>query len=599
MKSGFSIMIIMMFGFACSKAPETSTNVKKKLPPAFTPSSIASEADAEEKENSYPIIAALPEEICSDITYRDATGVLKIGRRACSGAAACTMNGEKNCLANADYPAVDLSGSLLANLSKIHHNLTIFELEGAMPDCSTTGETSCYTAPGTAAVNPSAIDPSKMLSGYSLLGVTGTLPTCSNATKQNCLVPVGRKAAHKCVDGNSDCYLPPYSLGIESLKAFNVSTLSASDIKVGVTIGGVLGTYPSAAVPLAGSADGNPDLLSTTFHSQMQSASTFGWFDRTGARHTASGDADLLATNLLQDVEVFGVTGNVVIPDEWDVRAGTVVGQAAGRMKMNCRSGYDLSTFDIALPKRATAVNDGTDIVTVPNHGFQNDDEVQIVYTNAPSGLSMGISYYVIALDGDNLQLASAPLGAAIDFGAGATDLVIFRMQDGTKSFFDSIDYVNNNGPQVSSASGTNESNFCADVYPASPYGIWEDVTIGSCNSLSDDCVYRDRITKLQWSETFAQSHFSYAHSRCAQLNFNGHSDWRLPTQKELLTAATHNMRSVNKALWMDLSAVSATFWTSTAISSTNNIAVYPGYVVAVPAARASLSYVSCVRGGM
>ena len=558
---------------------------------------------------SYPIIAALPEQICSTMVYRNKLGVVSNGTRLCAPPKECTLNGEKNCLAVEAFPAIDLSGILASSLAKIHENLTIFEFSGTLKNCTANGGKTCYTAPGSAAIDPLTINASKILNGYSVLGVAGTLPDCSVALTQNCLVKSGRKAAPICGDAGSNCYLPTYSNGVQSLKALNFSSLSPAVFKNGFTIGGIMGTYPSASNPLAASVDGFTDLNSASgpggFVGQLQSSATFAWFDRNGLRYSRAGDPDLQTTSILSGTTIFGLTGAIVLPDSWDVRAGKSVGTTTGKLKMNCRNGYDLANFDIGLPKLVSSVDTAADTLNITGHGLSSGNKVQLSYSAAPSPLVAGTDYFVLRIDNDVIQLALTLGGAPINITTTGSDLTIFLWQDGSKSYFDAIDDQNNNGLSVVSLSGSAENSFCEGDIASTVDGIWKDMTIGVCDSLSDECVYQDQITGLQWSEassvsnTASVSHWGYSIDHCESMTFNGYNDWRLPTQKEWMTAQLHNLRSVRNNFWMNNTNASINFWTATTNSWGGSLTTWtasPSNGRFSLAARETPFSVSCVR---
>ena len=72
--------------------------------------------------------------------------------------------------------------------------------------------------------------------------------------------------------------------------------------------------------------------------------------------------------------------------------------------------------------KTVSAVNTGTEQITVNTHGYSNDDIVQFDLTlggTLPSPLTEDTEYYVIVVDANNIQVALTAGGAAIDLGPG------------------------------------------------------------------------------------------------------------------------------------------------------------------------------------
>ena len=147
-----------------------------------------------------------------------------------------------------------------------------------------------------------------ILSGVSIGGVEGTAtlsyPTCTEDGQVGCIA----SAAYKAVGSNG----------------------LAMKVMTGQTVGGVVGsvaiethsnctaggqddcittaTYASMDLS-AMDAGGAVDLTSSNFSTQVKSAATFEFWDDTGTRHTATGDTDIVGANVLNNAEIFGITG--------------------------------------------------------------------------------------------------------------------------------------------------------------------------------------------------------------------------------------------------------------------------------------------------
>jgi hypothetical protein len=92
-----------------------------------------------------------------------------------------------------------------------------------------------------------------------------------------------------------------------------MTKLVEGSIKSGVTIAGVLGDYPSADYPLTGASAVVNDLDATTFNAKVKSATQFEYFDSTGSRYTGNGDADIVAANVADGIDIFGTEGTAVL----------------------------------------------------------------------------------------------------------------------------------------------------------------------------------------------------------------------------------------------------------------------------------------------
>jgi len=86
-------------------------------------------------------------------------------------------------------------------------------------------------------------------------------------------------------------------------------------------------------------------------------------------------------------------------------------------------------------PVKITGVNAGTDRVTLVGHQLANNDAVRLLPATGgapPAGLSAGVVYYAIVVDGDTLQFsATSGPGAAVDItGALSGDVYVVKVTD-------------------------------------------------------------------------------------------------------------------------------------------------------------------------
>ena len=148
--------------------------------------------------------------------------------------------------------------------------------------------------------------------GVTIGGITGTAteyPTCSATVKTNCI-------------------------STSEFPAINTVGLAAK-VLTGQTVAGVTGTAIEAKADCTAAnqtdciatstyktmdlsnkdAGGALDLTNSNFETRVKSASTFEYWDETGARHTNTGDADITAANIDTGVTIFGTAGTAVAPD--------------------------------------------------------------------------------------------------------------------------------------------------------------------------------------------------------------------------------------------------------------------------------------------
>lgn len=634
---------------------------------------------ADTADNSLPIIIDDQAQICSSKTYIDANGDQKTGTKNCSSPVACSADGAVGCVTTADFPAAakaDAASKILSgqSVAGVSGNVILpsagdvrlgvsFGVSGAssgsldpgagVPDsCSSESQTNCVATTNFPAADRSRIvsNTAKILSGFSVVGVSGALSTCGD-NDSNCFIPsysvisqplkaisynsidstkmldnltisgvtgsiisrgswnltsafpgagyfsgttntptpdtytgtlfgtVGTVslspancsangqqscvatgtyfAGTACTANGSGCYLPTYVPTTQPLMAINYDTinsnvgnirssttlggvtgtladcttnastgcvttptyqsadltnLSAGNIKSGVTIAGTAGQYPSSSFKLPGSS--GTDLTAATFNAQIKSSATFQYFGPDGTRYIGTGDADIVDTNIKSGIDIFGTTGNVTAggasPNAWDLRAGVTVGSVTGRLKVNCRNRVNSSIYNY----------DGA-IGSIPQTGVTS--------------------------------------GTAIDI-------------------WDTIDDYNNGGSglptNIVTAWGNNTD--CGGVEAAAgDDNVWKDVTTTSagaastCAAAGSRCTMQDKITGLWWSklQPTGQS-WNAAWATCAGLTYNGQTGWRLPTQKELMEAHIHGIRSAARTNWLTDANMSAFFWSGSSVSN-------------------------------
>ncbi|MEI6835093.1 MAG: DUF1566 domain-containing protein, partial [bacterium] len=148
---------------------------------------------------------------------------------------------------------------------------------------------------------------------------------------------------------------------------------------------------------------------------------------------------------------------------------------------------------------------------------------------------------------------------------------------------WDTIDDYNNNvaglPPSVVTAWGNNTD--CGGVEATTgDDNVWKDVTTtngttaSTCTATPANCTMQDKITGLSWSKLQASAAWNTAWSNCQSLNNNGQTGWRLPTQKELMEAYTHGIRSIPSSYaaantnWMTEANFNSLFWSGSSVSS-------------------------------
>ena len=269
------------------------------------------------------------------------------------------------------------------------------------------------------------------------------------------------------------------------------SHLTAANIKNGTTLFGIVGAYPSSSNPLSG-ANETADLDFETFDAKIKSLEKFEWFDADGNRYENVGDADIDAANIKKGTSIFGTDGN----------------------------------FSNNKPK---CDGDGqTNCVTDERYKSMDTDASVISVWDIRKGKTAG------------------GLAGEIVFYKNMANTERFNRTNGTGalSVLDAYDTIDDNN------GGTSDDNN-GGTFPTQSPGGWDQATganwwrvsvsdtdeNNSCND-SESCIYKDRITGLFWHrDDTTTRNWEVAIDYCENLTTASYSDWRLPTQKELIQA--------------------------------------------------------------
>ncbi len=478
-----------------------------------------------------PVWIGEASQFCAGVQYRNGEGALTTGTRDCTVPANCASDGAVDCVTTSAYPAVDMAHAVATNI----------------------------------------------VSGTTIAGVSGSMtapPADCNSNFQTACVAT------------------------TSFKAVDPTNLVAANIKNGVAIAGLTGTYPSSSNTLANADGGTADLDLATFDAKLKSTNTFEWFSADGTRYTNTGDADLGDdTKIKTGVSIFGTVGQytgVSASDAWNIRAGSSLGGVSGKLKTNCRNGVALSTYDMGgLPRNVTP-NSTIDTFTSTSHGFALNDQVRLTASTAPTGLNTTTSYYVVNVSTNAFSLSTTSGGSVIDFTANGSVVVVYPAPNASKDYWDTIDDYNNAGaiisvfPDANLAGSTwTANNFCGGKdtqgTTADDDNVWKDVSVQTSNTSvtescasTSDCVFEDKISGLRWSKLQSTSAtWPTAMAGCDGLTFAGQSDWRLPTQKELMDGYNHGIRSAGTSYWVTTAQTYASFWSSSSGSDLTNYAWY------------------------
>ncbi|MBC7530208.1 MAG: DUF1566 domain-containing protein [Oligoflexus sp.] len=549
-----------------------STNANKKTVLRYQP---GAKIVVEQTTESYPVSLIDPAQVCNTVTFYNQNGDLVRGTHSCDGAGV-----------NPSDPNL--------KAENIKAGIVIGTIEGIVKpspiDCNAGNLSGCVTTSTYRSMDLSAAT-----------AMTDLTMTNFNAT-------IGTAAAFEFWD----------STGARN-QVTGTSNLSVDNVKSGVMIFGVTGDYPSATYTLS-SASGTADLDAATFDAKAKSGAAFEYWNSAGGYQTGTGDADIIASNIVSTATIFGLTGNLTAPaaiDPWNVRVGSVINGVTGQLKTSCRNRANTSLWDTSVPYTVSTVDATADTLTITGHSFTSNMTVRVGASTAPTGITINsTTYYVIVVDANTIKLsaASGP-GAQVDITAVGSNVTIYAWSDGTLHWWDTIDDYNNNlvypTSLVASWSSDTDCN----------YSNWQDLTAdGACDTAADNCIMKDKISGLTWSESHpvaaaaaATTTLSWqkAIQHCNNLSFGGFTGWRLATQKELMEAYIHGIRDVGYNGVGTIRALGSThnnnlfildidqsFWSATAVSDNATdswiLNLFTGYTFSY--SKSSAYQVLCVR---
>jgi hypothetical protein len=510
----------------------------------------------------------------------------------------CASDGATGCVATTDYKAVDMTKLVEGNVKK---GVSIAGVTGDYPSAD-------YPLPGydsnvinlyegsfeTRIVSNSAFqwfdytgvrkfrDPggdsdiiaSNIKSGVTIFGVVGSLTTESHS---DC-----------AADGATGC------VATADYKAVDMTKLTAANVKKNVSIAGVTGNYPSSTYPLPGENPSVDTLTTANFNSKVTGSGYFEWWGPDGTHMwLTTGDTDIVAGNIKSGANIFGVAGNVTVESHNDCSSDAQVGcittasyKAANMTNVtagNVKDGvviagitgdYPSSTYPLSGASATADLDSATFNAKVKaSTSFEYWNSAGVRQTGAGdadiTAAKIKLNVNIFGTIGTYVGEAPDPwdirTGASINGVSGNLKLncrntiVSDRYNyDGsansipdvgttagtTNDWWDTLEEYNDNRafPAMNFPAGWTSDNYCdADNF----LDLTSD---GACDTSGDECIMLDRIQNLMFSETIpsgTEYTWPQAVAYCANLVHGGYSDWRLPTQKELMSAFVHGIREL------------------------------------------------------
>lgn len=424
----------------------------------------------------------------------------------------CSGKNQTGCVATATYKTMDLSSasSATADLTSTNFNTSL----------SSSNSFEFWDSTGTRyqAAGDSDLVADKIVSGTNMFGVDGTSTVeshgnCTDKNQSGCVATLTYKTMDLSAASNmTDLTSTNFNTSLSSSNNFEFwdstgsryqmagsSSLSVGNIKNGVSLFGILGDYPSTNYPLP-SASATADLDTATFNIKIKSADNFEFWNSAGVRQTGSGDADIQAVNIKNGTDVFGTTGSIAQSCSYSNQATCTADSACQWSAGSC----SIDPWNIRIGKTISGVS-GALKTTCRNRVRSS-------------------SYNADPIPTSDVQYLN---GTSLDWWDTISD----------------VNSYSNFPTQIVSAWGNS-----TDCYRS----VWQDLTAdGSCDSAADNCMIKDKISGVIWSESspvvdsaagLTTKSWSESVRHCDDLNYGGYSDWRLPTENELLEAYVHGI---------------------------------------------------------
>jgi hypothetical protein len=339
----------------------------------------------------------------------------------------------------------------------------------------------------------------------------------SNGRKKPADDRAAKLMADDCVDPDLSLVATGQSItlcdGTQAEGAFDISNLTAANIKSGVSIAGIDGSVVPSPANCA--ADGGTGCVATT-------------------SYPAANANDLIPANIKKGVTLGGVSGS-----KRDIK--------------NCRNAAHLATWDasgvsnlyLGFTVPHTNIDDDNDVIDLGfAHGMSTGFPLRITTdTTMPSGVTSGQTYYATNVTSNTIQISATPAGAALPIDQGSGDHTIAPVADAVASLWDTIDDSNaglgtspSDSPWGSEyiCDATNFENVTGDESNLQASGT----PSGATAAFSQ--IWQDNLTGLYFTNILYNISGSVTWAdgmrMCSTLDSgDGAGPWRLPTQKELM----------------------------------------------------------------
>ena len=510
----------------------------------------------------------------------------------------CSEDGEKNCKTTSDFKAAKVSGAadkilngqylagvlgnvILPSSAYVRAAAGPFGAggseTGSLNDCSGNMEKGCVTTNSFVAAAPrGTFDLTQSFPG------AGYYDRVTNSPKEFLLKSASLAGESggidSCAAGGSSCYLSAYQAGSQPLKAVDYDDIHANllsfNIKSGVTILGVTGNYSGGYNSCTYSGEenciANSSFIAAENKGPLDLRESFSEGYYTSLANAPS------AGELKRGVQVNGVIGNFPssqspLPryisnngSNTAVHTGELEDLTYSNFVTSITTEGDFEYWD-SQGRRYIGNGDGDISAANIKHGVEFAN-LNIVGSFGPNCSSDGDDNCYIDSISDYKALDTSAIDAwDIRRGksAGGINGKIAIFQNGISS--EHYNNVISPGLFGDDVYDTLDDRMASGGFPDHQFYPNQ---VPSAFSVDGDVV-TDNITKLKWHyEGSSKATWQNARVTCDQLIEGGHSNWRLPTQKELMQAYIHRIYPFFKN--ENVSITGDSVWSAT--TSTNHL---------------------------
>lgn len=443
-------------------------------------------------------------------------------------------------------------------------------------------------------VDPACVDPnlSEVKAGVQLMLCDGTIatgtlvlpaaPDLSNLTASNVKLGVtiagvtgsfaGASFSSCSGNGEEGCVTNA------TFKAANLSNLSAANVKSGVTIAGVTGSLAMES-HVDCSANGQSGCVATS-------------------TYKAADISNLLASNVKSGVTIAGVSGSLTVESHSDCTSNSQTGCVANATY----KAADLTNLSAANLKNGVAIAGVTGIypsASAPLASATATADLDAATFNLKIKSDAQFEYF------DSTGARHTQTGnSALTAENIKADVTLFNVS-GTLEPASSISIdpwnlrygvtVNGVAGKLKAHCRTHDPNGTVSAGEScATNDVWEDLTALSsttataCASDPGNCMWKDRISGLYVSKPMGTGTRTTAISGCSALVYGGFDDWRLPSSEEAITLSTHGLSENTDVGWYG-------HWTTSTYSSLYYAAIMGSSVGTQASASTSYKYF-CVR---